>query len=674
MSSSLKTPHEKWIYCKVIKPKHKTMKQKRFTHMIDKLNHSKTWIRIGFLFTGIVSTLWFIFRVVPKPSRANYPCMKAAAPVMSGFVIYVISLGGIPLLFKKVITSFKKAKYITAFVALSVLGLLVVAFSFQNSQDIFASTINTISTLDESPNTPIGVGKGIFPGRVVWVMDKDATNENCTNKVNDYWFMDKNTNQAVVSSMLSNGIKKIGGKDDLPGAWDAIFKYFNANHGKGNVGYKSGEKVVIKVNLTTMGSGGRHFNSAMNITPQLGFALLQQLVDSLHIAQSDITFGDPYRGMPDELFFLCYNKYPSIHYIEGSGTDGREKTVISKNDVYFNSDDQFDSRLPQSYLDAAYLINMPCLKTHNSAGITIAAKNHQGSVIGPEQTASSQSMIQYLHYDYPVDGGAANQQMGKYRHIVDYMAHNKLGGNTLVYIVDAIWSGRNWDAQVDKFQMEPFSNDWTSSLFISQDAVAIESVGFDFLYNEYKNYPKSHGNADYPLVDGVQDYIHQAADPANWPAGIAYDPSSVNHTSPVGPLGVHEHWNNANDKQYSRNLGKNNGIELVGVPASLVVNLATSTANSFSIDENSLKIFPNPIKDLAVVNYQLNDNAIVQMQIVSLNGQVVYTSEKLQQQAGVNHIDLNISGNKLKTGSYLCKVIVEGPASHTLISRIAITN
>ncbi len=28
-------------------------------------------------------------------------------------------------------------------------------------------------------------------------------------------------------------------------------------------------------------------------------------------------------------------------------------------------------------------------------------------------------------------------------------------------------------------------------------------------------------------------------------------------------LGVHEHWNNATDKQYSRNLGKRQGIELV---------------------------------------------------------------------------------------------------------------
>ena len=32
-------------------------------------------------------------------------------------------------------------------------------------------------------------------------------------------------------------------------------------------------------------------------------------------------------------------------------------------------------------------------------------------------------------------------------------------------------------------------------------------------------------------------------------------------------LGVHEHWNNPMDKQYSQNLGKNKGIELASLTA-----------------------------------------------------------------------------------------------------------
>jgi hypothetical protein len=53
------------------------------------------------------------------------------------------------------------------------------------------------------------------------------------------------------------------------------------------------------------------------------------------------------------------------------------------------------------------------------------------------------------------------------------------------------------------------------------------------------------------------------ADPKNWPAGIIYAPNGDN--IPMTGLWVHEHWNNPIDKQYSRNLGKGEGIELVKI-------------------------------------------------------------------------------------------------------------
>ena len=34
---------------------------------------------------------------------------------------------------------------------------------------------------------------------------------------------------------------------------------------------------------------------------------------------------------------------------------------------------------------------------------------------------------------------------------------------------------------------------------------------------------------------------------------------------PVTNLGVHEHWNNAEERLYSRNLGKEEGIELISI-------------------------------------------------------------------------------------------------------------
>jgi hypothetical protein len=69
----------------------------------------------------------------------------------------------------------------------------------------------------------------------------------------------------------------------------------------------------------------------------------------------------------------------------------------------------------------------------------------------------------------------------------------------------------------------------------------------------------------FPAVD---DYLHQAADSANWPYGIIYDPD--NSGTPLPSLGVHEHWNDPVNKQYSGNLGKAGGIELISIPGTLV--------------------------------------------------------------------------------------------------------
>jgi hypothetical protein len=62
----------------------------------------------------------------------------------------------------------------------------------------------------------------------------------------------------------------------------------------------------------------------------------------------------------------------------------------------------------------------------------------------------------------------------------------------------------------------------------------------------------------------IDDYLHQAADSKNWPEGIVYAPDGDGIPLPDS-LGVHEHWNNPEKKEYTRNLGKGKGIELVKI-------------------------------------------------------------------------------------------------------------
>jgi len=102
------------------------------------------------------------------------------------------------------------------------------------------------------------------------------------------------------------------------------------------------------------------------------------------------------------------------------------------------------------------------------------------------------------------------------------------------------------------------NNRWFSSFLMSQDPVALDSVGYDLLCSEPN---LTQGN---PSFNGhVDGYLHEAALAGHPPSKARYDPE--NDGTALQSLGVHEHWNNAAEKKYARNLGKKEGIELIAI-------------------------------------------------------------------------------------------------------------
>jgi hypothetical protein len=157
--------------------------------------------------------------------------------------------------------------------------------------------------------------------------------------------------------------------------------------------------------------------------------------------------------------------------------------------------------------------------------------------------------------------------MGQYRALVDLMGHRELGGKTLLYLVDGLYGGYYWEGRPYLWKMPPFGDgtagDWPSSLFASQDPVAIDSVAYDFLLTEWPRVVTGGTGATGSLQGGAEDYLHEAAWAENPPSGAVYDPEHDGQR--LASLGVHEHWDNAVSKRYSRNLGLDEGIELVAV-------------------------------------------------------------------------------------------------------------
>lgn len=410
------------------------------------------------------------------------------------------------------------------------------------------------------PLKPLGEGKGIHPGRVVWVHDADATD--WKGPGDGHWWEGNHTRQDRVDAMVSQALRQLTGEPTDAKAWDRLFRHFNQARGKGDVGYRPGEKIVIKPNFVGMiwheGAVDPETYTLvkrqdyMNTSPQVLLALFRQLTSVVGVRQSDIALCDTLSYLVNEYYDILHAKFPDVQYIDYGGKFGRIKVQASTVPFHWSSrpEGKTPDVVPTCFAEATYLINVANLKAHTGGGVTLCAKNHYGSLI--------RWPVQKGYYD--IHPGCFSQETGVYRPLVDLTGHEHLGGKTVLYLIDGLYPGKHpIDPAPRRWSTPPFKDDWASSLLASQDPVAIDSVGFDFLWTEW---------SDFPRKPGVDDYLHEAALANDPPSGTFYDPNHATPTQRLTSLGTHEHWNNTEERKYSRNLGRNEGIELVTVERS----------------------------------------------------------------------------------------------------------
>jgi len=225
---------------------------------ISKYQHhfnNNKFFRLLFLTTGLAALIWVLVRVLPKPSRAQYPCMQVATPLAGGFLVYIAGLAITLFSFKKAGHYLRKSRYIPALILLLVSIAAGIFTTLNTGTESYAYSVmgDSLFVPTDPANSPMGTAKGIFPGRVTWMWDPAATSWNGSSGT---WWDDTNTNQTVVDTMLSKSLRALTGESTDAAAWDALFKYFNEQHDKGSIGYQAGEKIAIKINLNlTSGTG-----------------------------------------------------------------------------------------------------------------------------------------------------------------------------------------------------------------------------------------------------------------------------------------------------------------------------------------------------------------------------------------------------------------------------------
>ncbi len=415
-------------------------------------------------------------------------------------------------------------------------------------------------TPTDPPNQPIGQAKGIFPGRVVWIHDPNAAKwDGDTSRGG--WFEDRFTDPVLAEQMLSKSLRLLTGAKTEAEAWKALFRHFNQTHGRGDVSYRPGEKIAVKLNLNCSVNRRADPKQGSYNTPQVTRALLRQLVKQAGVREADLVLYDASRFANDSVFLPCHAEFPDVRFEDQDGGQGRfaiepdKKVAIHFGDP--STPDSGKTYLPKCVTSATYLINAAVMKGHSLAAVTLCAKNHFGSVYreipGPQAPYHGWSPSN-MHESITI----ASRGMGTYNAIVDLMGHKDLGGKTILYLIDGLYAAPHQSVLPEKWQSPPFNGHWTASLFASQDPVALESVIVDFFAAE---------KTQKLMVGAVDNYLHEAALAHQPPSGTRYDPEGDG--TPLESLGVHEHWNSPDKRQYSRNLGTGQGIELIKANSAL---------------------------------------------------------------------------------------------------------
>jgi hypothetical protein len=608
---------------------------------------------------GLASVVWVLIRVVPKPSRATYPCQKVAQPLAAGFIVWLLGLVGSSLIILRARSLFQRHRYVVGvicFAAAVLLGFLTLS----DTSGVAASAGTFIPT--DSPNSPMGIAKGINPGRVVWVYDSLLSDRGGTS---GWWWEDKRTDPVEAQRMMNQALLNLTGIGDPVKSWDALFKYFNkTRYNQNEVGYKAGDKIAIKVNNIfsrfyqwTDSQDGRP-------CPQMLHALIGQLVNNAGVPEEDITIYDCNFYHGDPVYKYNHTDFPGVRWAEGDATDRvdghgyekgpgsdpgtREKVVPDTNCVVYYGDPNLVPGsgtvcLPTVVSKAKYLINVALSRPHELAGVTLCAKNFFGSVWHPNPPPGNAYYYHgwcpfFMHKAVASLNFAADipmRPMGSYNALVDLMGHKDLGGKTLLFMGECI-RPKYWSAP-------PFKGRPASSLFMSQDIVAIESVLLDFLQS-----------AGVVTAGTPDNYLHEAAQADNPPSGTVYDPE--NDGIHLQSLGVHEHWNNPTDKQYSRNLGTGQGIELV----QMINNTLTVVEHSSSDIPRTFTLFanyPNPFNPSTKIRYAIPQNSLVILKVFDLRGREIVTLVNERKASG--NYEVTFDAGNLSSGVYFYQLKTE---------------
>ncbi|MFH0971439.1 MAG: DUF362 domain-containing protein, partial [Candidatus Micrarchaeota archaeon] len=366
----------------------------RIKHMWHKLRGNP-------LILGILMALWFVIRVGEKPSRAAYPCQRAAISHFEGYIPFSylpFTYHNPAAYFRNIfshIRRFSSARNLALLLLLSISiasPILTSNFKFEKQHEQFKITkaARDAAVASAAAIALMGSLKENYPHRVVSVHDSDATSWDfsCTTSCGSLYYGDNAyTNQVAVDRMFDRGLMELSGKTTVFDAWKEIIP-----------NYQAGEKVAIKVNFNNAGNWVET-DAVIDALPQPIISIVRGL-KLLGLQEGDIIVYDATRPIPDRFRNVINAKYPNLGYYGRLSNGGQVKAVTKTSTdpsawVDFSASGFASAeKIPDQLISAAYLIDLPIMKKHEGTGITLSFKNHFG-------TFFDTAMHSYMYLTWP---------------------------------------------------------------------------------------------------------------------------------------------------------------------------------------------------------------------------------------------------------------------------------
>ena len=477
--------------------------------VITQVKSATKKIRQNTLFIGIASLIWLLYRSGTKPSRVRYPCQQACLANVSMYLSPAI----LPLAHRRI----RVRETLTVRAVLRAVCMVTLFFSCFLLIEAIAERVPALYAPPASEamvehgaigirlNTENSTGRPVYatspqalqlpvPNRVVSVHDSRATNWDY--QTGYHW---QYIDQEPVNNMVARGVMALTGTTNTVDAWNDL------------IPYQPGEEVVIKLNFNNAGCSG--YNNQMDGYPEPVNAVIDGLT-SIGVPPGNIWITDPSRVVParfrdritnSDVQYYSYGSCggPNYHAVDYVDSDSPDTSVAQ-----CPAGDKI--RPSQVFVDAEHLINIPLLKSHDGNHPTLALKNHYGSVIYRDNTLES------MHAYFIEGGNTGGCDLDTENILADINDNPHIRDKTRLVIGDGLFGNPyvNWDS-VERWDI--FDNDDPNILFFSTDPVAISSVMMDYIVAER---------------GGMQDHEHL-------------------HAAASLGLGVHEHWDSFENKQYS---------------------------------------------------------------------------------------------------------------------------